>query len=314
MTIGDISGAGSVGVVCGLVLNVFYLAVRHAWPENYFGLGGSVDPIVSRNISRYVTFRFVPPFIIAAATGLTSERLGYSAVLAVLVALFVHLVRPLRDIVARVSRRQWGSVVGRTVIVSAVCITSVLALVLRDSFASMVPRPSELVANLWAGVLAAIGAVYLQGIALVKRDPGLIVRKSFEEIDEDVGRYAVSASVTRGVDPRICLALMAAENTQRPKWVRRLEEFVPAKWRTSGIMQQMGARTDRESVDLALDRYIVPWGAPELDYNGKDVLGYWLEVKALEYNADADFAALSRIALEAINEAPSIVQRFICNA
>lgn len=314
MSVGEIGGAGSVGVVCGLVLNVFYLAVRHAWPENYFGLGGSVDPIVSRNINRFATFRFVPPFIIAAAAALTSERLGYSAVVAVLVALFVHLVRPLGDIVARASRHQWGSVVGRTAIVLAVCSTSVLALVLRDSFASVVPRPSELVANLWAGVLAAIGAVYLQGIALVKRDPGLIVRKSFEEIDEDVGRYAISASVARGVDPRICLALMAAENTQRPKWVRRLEKILPAKWRTSGIMQQKGARTDRESIDLALDRYFVSWGMPEFDYNGTEIAGYWLEMKALEYNTDADFAALSRIALEAMNEAPSIVQRFIRNA
>ncbi len=52
-------GASGVGAACGVVLNVFYLAVRHAWPENYFGLDGSVDPVVSRNIMRYALFRLL---------------------------------------------------------------------------------------------------------------------------------------------------------------------------------------------------------------------------------------------------------------
>lgn len=311
MSVGEIVGASGVGAACGVVLNVFYLAVRHAWPENYFGLGGSVDPVVSRNIMRYALFRLLPPFVMVAAAGLTSERLGYSSAVAALVAVLVHITRPLQDIMVRGSRRQWGPVVGRTTVLLVVVGVSVVALVVRGSLSAVVPRPSELVANLWAGVLAAIGAVYLQGIALVKSDPGLIVRRSFGEIDVEIGRYAVSASREQGIKPQICLAFMAAENAQRPKWVRNFERIMPARWRTSGIMQQMGARSDRESVDLAIGRYFMRWGQPEFDYNGEGIAGYWLENKALEYNPDADFAALVRIAAEALNETPAILRRFM---
>lgn len=106
MSLGEVLASGAVGVACGVVLNVFYLAVRHAWPENYFGLGGSVDPVVSRNIWRYVLFRFVPPFVMIAAAAITSERLGYSATFSVLVAVIVHIIRPFCDIVTRASRQR----------------------------------------------------------------------------------------------------------------------------------------------------------------------------------------------------------------
>lgn len=311
MSAGEIVAAGAVGTACGIVLNVFYLAVRHAWPENYFGLGGSVDPVVSRNIGRYALFRFAPPFVMVAAAGITGDRLGYSAAVSVLVAVLVHVVRPLHDIIVRALHRQWGSVIGRTSVLLLVVGVSVLAFILKDLFSPVVPRPSELVANLWAGVLAAIGAVYLQGIALVRSDPGLIVRRSFSEIDMDVGRYAISASEAQGVHPHICLAVMAAENAQRPNWVRKFESIVPARLRTSGIMQQMGARSDRESVDLALERYFKRWGPPELTYDGEGIAEYWLEDKAIDYNPDRDFAALARIAVEALNETPGIVNRFM---
>lgn len=92
--------------------------------------------------------------------------------------------------------------------------------------------------------------------------------------------------------------------------VRRLENLVPARWRTSGIMQQTGAHNDKESVDLALERYFKRWGSPERTYNGAGVDSYWLGQKAIEYNPDADFVALVRIAAEVLNETPGIIERF----
>lgn len=100
--------AAAVGAACGVVLNVLYMAVKHAWPENYFGLEGSVDPVVSRNVARYAGFRFAPPFITASAAGITSDRLGHSAAISVVTAMVVHLVRPSGDILARARQRQWG--------------------------------------------------------------------------------------------------------------------------------------------------------------------------------------------------------------
>lgn len=204
-----------------------------------------------------------------------------------------------------------GSVAGRTAVLLGVVGASSAAFLLRDVLAAVVPRPSELVANLWAGALAAVGAVYLQRIALVKADPGVIIRRSFNEIDLEIGRYAVQASQEQGVRPQVCLSVMAAENAQRPKWVRTLEWLIPAQWRTAGIMQQTGARTDKESVDLALARYFVRWGEPELDYDGAGIAGHWIEEKPLDYNSDADFAALVRIAVETLNDRPGLTDRFM---
>lgn len=310
MAVSEFAAATAVGFACGLVLNVFYIVVRHAWPQNYFGLDGTVDPIVSRNILRYTLFRFAPPFIMAAAASLTSERLGYSAALGVSVAVLVHVIRPLHDVMVRVQRRQWGPATGRMVIVLGVFGAAALAFVIRGSLSAVVPRPSDLVANLWAGALAAIGAVYLQGVVLVKADPGAIVLRSFREINSGLGRYAVSASKERAVHPSVCLAIMAAENAQRPRWVRRLERLIPPKWRTSGVMQQLGARDDRESVDFALERCFVSWGTPERSYGGNGIDEQWFEEKAMQYNHDVNFAALARTAMEVLNNNPIILRRF----
>jgi hypothetical protein len=299
-----------IGGASGVVLNIFYMTVKHVWPENYFGLDGSVDPVVSRNIARYLVFRFVPPAVMIGVAALTSERLGGDALLAALAALLVHIARLVVDAAKKGRSKLWGQVRNRLILIVLLATVAYAAYAIRSILAPIVPLPSELVANLWAGILAAIGAVYLQKVVLVRKNPAEVISASFDEVSVDIARYAVSASVSLGLDPKIVLALMCAENVQRPRWFRRLERLLPPDTRTGGIMQQVGAVDDRHSVDLALNRFIAAWGQPEIDYDG-NTDEYWLEKQALDYNHNYEFAHLASLALRILNQDSELFAKFM---
>jgi hypothetical protein len=99
----------------------------------------------------------------------------------------------------------------------------------RDFFAPLVPDPHELVSNIWAGFLAAIGAVHLQQIVLLRRKPRDLLVRSFREIPFGLRSYAFAYAVDSHIDPRIPLAIMTAENLERPRWVRRFERLLPRR-------------------------------------------------------------------------------------
>lgn len=243
------------GIACGLFLNIFYLSLKHVWPENYFGLSGSVDPVVSRNLPRWAVFRLIPPVIAAAAASITAERAdGYYWVAgAVTIVLHVRLLpMAVRSSVKRTYR---AAAFQESLVALTITGVMVAAMFARSLLASIIPEPKDLVSNIWAGFLAAIGAVYLQRVVLLRKEPRDLLRKSFDEIPLSLKIDVWRRAQEIGIDPSIPLAVMAAENLQRPAWVRRLERLIPKRLGgTRGIMQQKDATSDEQSIDLAFAR------------------------------------------------------------
>lgn len=295
----EILSSIAVGAFCGLLLNVFFLAVKHEWPTNYFNLMGSVDPMISRNFVRYSIFRFVPPVVGVLAASITTERMGGSVTWAVVAALLMHLHRVLFGILRDLSRARFGRAVAMFIVVVIVIATSVGATTIRSFFTALVPTPGELVANIWAGVLAAIGAVYLHKVSMVRKEPKCIAARFMEEIPWDVVQYALNRSVASAVPPEALVSVMIAENMQRPRWLRRLETWAPGlkSSRTLHIMQQKGATSDRHSIDLALERYFEPrLPVPDDDWERDD----WSRLAIADYNSAEPFRGLASAILESI--------------
>ncbi len=293
----------TTGVVCGGLLNVFFAAVKHQWPANYFDINASVDPLVSRNMTRYLIFRFSPPLLVFGAAAVTADNLKTSPWLAALVALIVHAA-PLFGAIGQSMKRRtsYKLAAGRATIVLALTCLAFLSTAFRDLIAPLIPSPDDLVGNLWAGVIAAVGAVYLQRLALVKRDPVTIAKDCTRKLDQELIYYARQAAKRAKVDEVLVLVFMIAEDTQRPKWFRNLEYRAPgSRHRTTGIMQQHGARTDKESIDMAVSNYFAPiTESVRRDESGtqpieeiEGSINYAVLTRAAQqYNADPQFRGL----------------------
>jgi hypothetical protein len=287
----EILASAGIGLFCGLLLNVFYVVVKHEWPANYFGIGGSVDPIISRNVIRYSLFRLAPPAIAALAAATTAERANGHTFVTVAVVLVVHLVRVVLASAREVKRGQILKGASSLLVVILVVGISTVFVSIREFFAPLIPSPGDLVANLWAGLLAAIGAVYLQRVSMVRRTPASLAYKSLLEMPRDVLHYAVKKSFDCDVDSKVVLSIMIAENMQRPKWFRRLELKTPGNKdeRTTGIMQQRGATSDQNSIDLAFQKYFMPYApCPSDTYERDD----WCRARIEQYNQNESYREL----------------------
>jgi hypothetical protein len=284
-------------------LNIFYLCLKHVWPENYFGLSGSVDPIVSRNLLRWGVFRYAPPMIMAAAASLTAERANGLPWLAASLTASLHIWPLARTAAARLLGRSWSQAAGYLLLAASLAAAMALSTAFRSSLAPVIPLPRDLVSNIWAGLLAAIGAVYIQQIALVRRQPADLVSKSLREIPMPLKRHAYLQALKLGLDPRVPLAVMAAENLQRPAWLRRLEFRLPAGLRpTRGIMQQKGAASDLHSIDLAFANEFQQ-GNPALDPADP----FFPNMAFETYNTSKAFVSLAVGAYQAMAEDASLL-------
>lgn len=285
------------GLACGFLLNIFYVSLKHVWPENYFGLSGTVDPIVSRNLPRWAVFRLVPPVIAAAAASLTAERAEAYVWVAVGVTIIVHVQRLIRASVISAHRRYWAAAVQGAALAVVLVGLMIGATLVCVAFSPVIPEPSDLVSNIWAGFLAAIGAIYLQRIVLLRKKPRDLLRRSFAEIPLELQGYVWSKAREVGMDPRVPLAVMASENLQRPPWIRRIEHLLPRSLgATRGIMQQVGARDDRHSIDLAFERNFTPDAAAGPPFSVFE-----------RYNASAEFLSLTDAAFETLETDSSIL-------
>jgi hypothetical protein len=285
----------------GFLLNIFYVSLKHVWPQNYFGLSGSVDPIISRNLVRWTVFRFVPPVIAAAAASLTAQRAAGFPLVAAAFTIALHVGRLIKPTIQAVRRRYWSAFIYYALLISILLLAMGLATVGRNIFSPVVPEPKELVANIWAGFLAAIGAIYLQRVVLLRKKPRDLMEQSFDEIPLKLRVYAWRKARAAGIDPRIPLAIMSAENLQRPSWVRQLERLVPRRLGgTRGIMQQSNARSDIDSIDLAFTHY----------FTDQNTAGTHLSFTHFSrYNNDKNFISLAASAFSAMEEDSSILAK-----
>lgn len=256
-------------------LFAFFRSIRAKWPENYFAFDSSTDPIVSRSIAHYVAYRTVPVYVtcLFAAVGLDRSGVpewnsipasGRGVVGIVVVHLSLTNGRALSSRFRPGKRRPrdigiMALQVGMAVVIAC---AGLLSLVGRSTLSPLVPQSRDLSIALWTGlVVAAMGGWLIDATRGRDRSFDQLIRISEASIDPSVRQYAKQRCAETGTDWQLFRSVMIYENLQRPPWVRRVERSVAGMRArgTYGIMQveSLKALTDKESIDLALDRHLM---------------------------------------------------------
>lgn len=235
-----------------LALRAFYAAFHARWPENYFGGEEGVDPVVSRSIWRYATFRLVPAAVVFAAAGTVATRLGESRPLSIGLTASVYIILGpahalLRDWRAR--PRRVGLVVYRAASVIGCLAIAVVVAFAGGAFDRFVPDEDEFVGAVWIAVAVVALAQFARSLAAPEfsHNRQRLLARARAEVDP-----ALLDMLRRedGRDPAGFEAVALAEQLNRPAWVRRLERTLMRADGSYGLMQMTSERpiSDADSV------------------------------------------------------------------
>lgn len=254
------------GVVAAVFLQIFYASVQHRWPENYYSLQSSMDPVISRHLSVYLSFRSVPVYLASVFLTVSMYRIGGNSAAALSVMALLHLALTNIGAMTRQFARKFraqpssGSLVVFHALASIVVILSAaLGATTSPVWRNLIPSPPEIGVALWTALFAAVLAVYAQRATLRVVDLDELVRRARRDVGNQLLEEARHIAITKNADPILVESILLAECLQRPKWVRRLEylksKLVPEG--TYGVMQVSSQRPidDRQSIERGVEEY-----------------------------------------------------------
>ena len=253
--------AGSYGVVAAVLLNVFFGAVRHRWPESYSTLSGALEAFVIRSLGHYLLFRTVPVYMAAVFLAVTVDRLDLESSVAVAVMAIVHIGSINGRAIAVLLRRgRSGSGSRRGVLVLFHLLTgfiivaaSVVAVLSFPVWRGLIPVPRDVVLALWTGLIAAVLAAHFQNFRRPEPTEEELVERAREDVGASLWDYAQESAWSHDCDPALVRAVIATEATQRPRWVRDLERMkgkvLPSGSYGAAQMSSPHPLSDEESID-----------------------------------------------------------------
>ena len=284
-----------------LFLGMFYKAVSVQWPESYFAASDTGAYSVSSSPLRYLGFRFLPVYATCLFVAVSVKRLRGPSLIAALLVAAIHGTATVGIAVARdlrapkaIRRHRAPVTLLRTITLATVFAVAVAADASKQALSPLVPSLHELAATLWTGAIAAVAGVYALALSRGRtNNPSDLVEKSFKSIPRSLVRVAKKAAADFDSEPELVLAVMTAENLQRPRWFRKLERLkslvLPSG--TYGIMQVQSDRYlgDEESIRLGVrDRLASQWvcdPSGKIDYER-------LKQLALAWNPDPTYDQL----------------------
>jgi len=237
---------------------MLYSAAAHQWPDNYFSVGTSVDPMVSRKLTKYALFRLGPVFLAGAFVAVTTRRLHDPAWLGLLLMGAIHLGHThIRAVVRTVRHGNWRTaltpIAFHLSIAVGVAVTLYVAALTARFSRPLIPHPADLSIALWAGLLAAVLGYWVQRLTFRPSDLPVLLQAVRREVGPDLISYAHDSAVASRADAQLVEAILLAEALNRPAWVRHLENVKGRLLHggTYGVMQVTSSApiSDRESID-----------------------------------------------------------------
>lgn len=233
-----------------------YEGVRTKWPENYAYSYSPGQEIGRQTFLGYVAFRFVPSFISIGLFSVVSERHGGSSWRLFVIFILIHLFFVISD-----SIRNWRKLSKYQIRVivfvfdqAVLVLGAFVAVLLSGYFAALVPGDEELLGAVWTAVL--LSAIYYafkrysgsieSGVSFKERLVYKLGTRVREYLDEEVDTE--HRNLIEGI--------LLAEVSQRPKWLRVIENVFLRVFSkggyvgTSGIAQMKSVRvlSDLDSV------------------------------------------------------------------
>lgn len=254
--------AFAIGALASAFLSVFYLSVRHHWPENYSSVKSTVDLHTRYNGFRYVLFRIAPVYLTAVFAAVTARRLGTSVPATLTTLLYIHLavtngLAAARLIAGTATRR--ATLLLYHTAVSLLCVLStVVAAATYRSWDHFIPEPRELAAVLWTGVFAAVAAIFIQRITRVSDDDRNRLSRARQDIGSHLWAYAAAVAERCDCDQDLVRAILASESLVRPRWLRGLEQvkgrLIPTGSYGVAQIQSQHPISDEQSIQRLCER------------------------------------------------------------
>lgn len=264
--------------------------IRIRWPENYFGAIESPSHLISRSPFRYLAFRFLPLLavftIVAAfsASPVLTTRISWICYMTVSAALSISSSLQRKPNAPTLTRPRQAVL---AIIAVLTGIAGELAIPLGSLLRSNTPDWSSIISDIMAAFVASLVViVYLQ---LSRND--LVPPHESRSIPRNVVTQIKAIALENSVDPQLAIAIAYVEDTQRPLWVRRIENatYIFNRQGSYGLFQVKGHGriSDIESCRIAMSR--IRGSFPLLDEYGN--AAHWSIVwMAEKHNPERDFA------------------------
>lgn len=272
MTILNIWDSIWIGCLASIVLYGCYRAVQWRWPERYIGMHETFGLSTQETWLRFLGYRALPTYLVAATTCITVERVGgwpwvSAAVMWMLSVLLTHGRVVFESLRSRPGEANYGGYhLQMILLLTSVMLGAVLS---RHAWGTLVPPPEEFLGAIWSGLLVAglggfvVFALRPRSDASPIYGANYFVERATKEVGVELLDWLYAESVRTGADPLLLKSLLVVEVVQRPRWFRRLENLGVRLGvaKTSGAMQMPSRRplSDRESISRAAEAYAGAW-------------------------------------------------------
>lgn len=230
--------------VAAVALQLFFGLVAAKWPQSYYSATDAVDRRVSGKWYRFVLFRFLPVYVVLTAVAGAFAPSGPAAGLVIGFTAAIHLLLTVGRALLSEARRllttprimlvQLGVALG-------VGLTALAARYTLDFWVRYLPGFDKYIEVLSTGVVAAMATMYLQKWTTSTYSGFDYGENLFDRLPRAHIDSVVRACKDFTVDRDLALAILIAEQMQRPDSVRKLEYLVgrvnPRLVKTYGPMQ-----------------------------------------------------------------------------
>ncbi|MGB2947598.1 MAG: hypothetical protein WBB99_01470 [Rhodococcus sp. (in: high G+C Gram-positive bacteria)] len=230
----------------------FYVAAATKWPTSYYLLDDVVGPRVAKTTWSYGLFRFAPLFVATlCATGYlpdTSSRLIVAALIVIgHLAISVLRINPYTNPGPKREKSWYALQVA--ILASSIVVAAVAAMLVQYT-GDALPQWRDLVsAAVTAVVVISLSAALQNTTGSSNTINEAAIDRAEKKYERTVSRIAVRNKVNR----RFLLALVIAEDLQRPSWFRVIERRLARAGlaRTVGLGQSASDWfvTDEQGID-----------------------------------------------------------------
>jgi hypothetical protein len=228
-----------------------------------------LDIYVREHVAKYLLVRFGPVYVIGCLAASTAQEAALQPTAVLLAFGLVHVSatngRAIVHAIRKVREGRQALLIYHATVAAGLAVALGLVSMTYSAWIPITPTPSDLPLAIWTGLFASVLTVAARQALAPAPDVSALLARAETDIGEAHWSYARAAAKTRDCSPELIQAVIAAEATQRPSWVRKLET-VKARATgkgTYGVAQISAALplSDRESIDRlcqSFQGFVVP--------------------------------------------------------
>lgn len=297
-------------LLINITIYIFYRFFETGWPTSYFTENDKTGLIISVTPLRFFIFRILPVFLISFLflrifkISDISSNIGLVGIMSTLLHLmttnFIAVYKLFsRDSSIKSYFNKTNQFLYHFITITCIILVGYLAGICSKNnfFDQYLPTQQGLIDNVWSSIIYTVFFIGFWKFYVSQKEKSIesILERSISQIRKNnkITDAIKKFSLLNQAKPEFIEAICVVENIQRPKWFRRIEQFLPNS--SYGIMQihSKSKISDEESIKLASSKFL----------QQTDNISHIEELETIlySYNNSSDFVELVEKALELIN-------------